>query len=214
MPLLPCDPEPLYSLLKNVTTGENALEIAHTLMQAYGSIERIFSCHISELEREIPGSSELKSKIAFYIETIKSITRRRRMEGLEIGENYNESKVAKYLLGLYLFESSEIVYMLFFDKNMRYIGKEFVSHGTVNTSHITIRRALEISLRHNASYVVLAHNHPLGRPTPSPDDVSTTNNLSAAFSETGIKLLEHFVISGASFSQISHLSDGTLRQNI
>ena len=214
MPLLPCDLEPLYSLLKNVTTEENALLVADTLMQTYGSVERIFSCHISELEREIPGSPELKSKISFYIETIKSITRRRRMEDFEVGENYNESKVAKYLLGLYLFESSEIVYMLFFDKRMRYIGKELVSYGTVNTSHITIRRALEISRRHNASYVVLAHNHPLGRPTPSPEDVSTTNNLTLAFAETGIKLLDHFVISGASFAQISHLSVGTLRQDV
>ena len=212
MLLLPCDLEPLYGLLRNVTTEENALAISRSLVETYGSIERIFSCHISELKREIPGSEELKSKIAFYIETIKAITRRRRMEGFTIGENYNEAKVAKYLLGLYLFESSEIVYMLFFDKKMCYIGKELVSYGTVNTSHITIRRALETSLRHNASYVVLAHNHPLGKPIPSPDDISTTNNLTAAFAETGIKLLDHYVVSGASFTQLSHLPTGTFRQ--
>ena len=213
MPMLPCDLEPLYRLLTCVTDNENALVIANSLMEIYGSMERIFSCHISELKREIPGSAEFKSKVAFFLETVKSISRRRRMETYAIGDIYNEISVVNFLLGLYLFEPMEMVNMLFFDSKMRYIGMELISSGTVNTSHITIRRALEVSLRHNASYVVIAHNHPMGSPTPSPDDVSTTRSLASAFSETGLRLIEHFILSGASYTKILSMSSGTLRQD-
>ena len=213
MPLLPCDHDVLYSLLAAVTDSENAKAIAESLLGTYGSIERIFSCHISELKREIPGSEDFKNKIAFYLETAKAIARRRKTEGIEVGEIYNEVNVARYLLGLFLFQPMEMVYMLFYDKKMRYIGTELVSSGTVNTSHITVRRTLEISLRHNAKYIVIAHNHPLGKATPSPDDVSTTNNLVQAFADTGLKLLDHFVIGGASYTQICRLTSGKLRQD-
>lgn len=208
---LPCNLEPLYSLLCCVTDSENAFAVAESLMKTFGSIERIFSSHISEIQREIKGSAEFVNKVAFFLETTKALTRRRKMEVLNIGDLYSECTVVKYLLGLFLFEPMEKVYMLFFDNKTRYIGKELVSSGTVNTSHITIRQALEISLRHNASYVILAHNHPLGNPTPSPEDISTTHNLIAAFGETGVKLLEHYIICGSSFEKVLALANSTLR---
>ncbi len=211
MCLLPCNLEPLYSLLSCVTDSENALSISNTLMETFGSMDRIFACHISEIRGEIKGTEEFRNKVAFFLETAKSISRRRKMEILKKGDCFNEASVVKFLLGLFLFEPTEKVYMLFFDSKTRYIGMELVSSGTVNTSHITIRQALEISLRHNASYIVLAHNHPFGKPTPSSEDITTTHNLSVAFSETGIKLLEHYVIGGSSFEKILALSSGTLR---
>lgn len=212
MSMLPCDLEPLYSLLACVTTSENALSISNHLMDVFGSMDRIFSCHISEIKREIEGTEEFRNKIAFLLENAKSLTRRRMMDGLSAGDRYTEVAVVKYLFGLFRFEPTEKVYMLFFDSKMRYVGKELVSSGTVNTTHVTIRRALEISLRHSASYIVLAHNHPLGKPDPSADDISTTNNLITAFAETGLKLLEHYIIGGASFAKILGSSNGILHQ--
>ena len=49
MSMLPCNLEPLYSLLACVTNPENALAVANHLMDAFGSMDRIFSCHISEI---------------------------------------------------------------------------------------------------------------------------------------------------------------------
>ena len=212
MSMLPCNLEPLYSLLACVTNPENALAVANHLMDAFGSMDRIFSCHISEIKREIKGTEDFRNKVAFLLESAKSLTRRRMMGAFTLGERYHEVAVVKHLFGLFYFEPTEKVYMLFFDSKMRYLGKELVSSGTVNTSHVTIRRALEISLRHSASYVILAHNHPFGKPNPSADDISTTNNLITAFAETGLKLLEHYIIGGASFSKILSSSGGVLHQ--
>lgn len=211
MPMLPCDLEPLYSLLACITDSENARSISEKLLETYGSMDRIFSSHISELKTDIPGTEEFKSKVALYLETAKAITRRRKIDNFHTGEPYNEVNVGKFLMSLFLFEPMEKVYMLFYDAKMRYVGIELVSSGTVNTSHITIRRALEISLRHNASYVVIAHNHPFGKSTPSPDDITTTHNLSSAFTEIGLKLLEHFVVGASSVTKVSSLSSESLR---
>jgi DNA repair protein RadC len=42
--------------------------------------------------------------------------------------------------------------------------------------------------------VIVVHNHPLGDPTPSPEDVSITQDLVEAGKLVGVELLDHLVI--------------------
>jgi DNA repair protein RadC len=53
---------------------------------------------------------------------------------------------------------------------------------------------ISYALESNASYVVLAHNHPSGDCEPSQEDILLTNRLEEAMSIMGITMLEHLVI--------------------
>src|SRR5439155_24633114 len=58
------------------------------------------------------------------------------------------------------------------------------------------------ALRHNAAAVVLAHSHPSGDPTPSPEDLAVTRHLGEAGRLLGIEVLDHLVISAHRFHSL------------
>ena len=51
----------------------------------------------------------------------------------------------------------------------------------------------------SAPNIIIVHNHPTGDPTPSPEDVSITQDLAAAGKLLGIHLMDHLVIGGNRF---------------
>jgi hypothetical protein len=51
----------------------------------------------------------------------------------------------------------------------------------------------------NAPNVILAHNHPSGDPTPSPDDVKLTKDAAQAAEILSIDLLDHVIIGDGRF---------------
>jgi DNA repair protein RadC len=56
--------------------------------------------------------------------------------------------------------------------------------------------------------VTLAHVHPRGDPTPSPDDCELTRRLAAAGALLGIEVLDHIVVGDGryvSFKEIGRL---------
>lgn len=50
------------------------------------------------------------------------------------------------------------------------------------------------AIRHGASALLLAHNHPAGDPTPSLTDIQASRHLAEAAQALGIRLLDHLVV--------------------
>ena len=69
-----------------------------------------------------------------------------------------------------------------------------VSVGTVNRTIIHPRDVFGEAIRENAAAVILCHNHPSGRTSPSQDDVETTEDLLEASKILGIPILDHIII--------------------
>jgi DNA repair protein RadC len=46
----------------------------------------------------------------------------------------------------------------------------------------------------NAASIIVAHNHPSGDPSPSPEDVSVTRHILSAGKMLDIEVLDHLVI--------------------
>ena len=60
----------------------------------------------------------------------------------------------------------------------------------------------------NAAAAILAHVHPSGDPTPTPDDFELTSRLTAAGALLGIEILDHIVVGDGryvSFKEIGRL---------
>jgi len=58
------------------------------------------------------------------------------------------------------------------------------------------REVVKAALAHNASGVILAHNHPSGTCEPSHSDQTLTHLLKDALGLVDVKVLDHFVIAG------------------
>ncbi len=69
--------------------------------------------------------------------------------------------------------------------------------GSVHTTVIRVGEVLRAAVKCNAAAFILAHNHPSGDPTPSPEDVAVTSEIVKAAKLLDIDLLDHIVIGGA-----------------
>jgi DNA repair protein RadC len=71
---------------------------------------------------------------------------------------------------------------------------ETVYQGNVASSLVRVGELFRDAVRLNATGIILAHNHPSGDPTPSPDDLHLTAEALAAGRLLDIQLLDHLVI--------------------
>ena len=88
----------------------------------------------------------------------------------------------EHFVGLYLNARHELIH------------KEIVSIGTVNASIVHPRDVFAPAIMHNATAVIVAHNHPSGDATPSAEDREVTQRLKHAGRLLGISVLVHIII--------------------
>jgi DNA repair protein RadC len=56
------------------------------------------------------------------------------------------------------------------------------------------REVFSEAIRHGAASLIVAHNHPSGDPSPSPEDIAVTKRLAEAGELLGIEILDHIVL--------------------
>ena len=66
--------------------------------------------------------------------------------------------------------------------------------GTVNRAAISPREVFREALGQGASFVLCAHNHPSGDPSPSSSDITLTNQISEAGKNLGLPLADHLIL--------------------
>ena len=66
--------------------------------------------------------------------------------------------------------------------------------GNVNSAVLRLAEVFRPAIQDNAAAIIVAHTHPSGDPTPSPQDVDVTREIVQAGELLGIKVLDHLVI--------------------
>jgi DNA repair protein RadC len=89
----------------------------------------------------------------------------------------------------------EVFSCLFLDTRHRVICYEELFRGTVDGATVYPREVLKRTLYHNASAVIIGHNHPSGVSEPSEADRSITVKLAKALALVDVRLLDHLVVS-------------------
>lgn len=179
-------------LLALVIGGGYASADAGLLLQAIGgNLNLLYTASLNELARSYSG-------VGYH-------TAKRLKAALELGRRLTTPGARDQLtcpqdcadyftrLGLPLCDQEEI-WVAALDIKNRVLHLAKVYRGNVNSSIIRAGEILRDAVRHNASAVILAHNHPSADPTPSPEDVLVTRHLREAASVLGIDLLDHLII--------------------
>ena len=91
---------------------------------------------------------------------------------------------------------------LYLNARHEFIHKEIVSIGTANASIVHPRDVFAPAIMHNAVAVIVAHNHPSGEATPSPEDRDVTQRLKEGGRLLGISVLEHIIITEYGYSTL------------
>jgi len=84
--------------------------------------------------------------------------------------------------------------VLYLNTRNQPVGCERVAVGGLNVASLQPREVFGPALTLGAAAVILAHNHPSGDPTPSPEDLAVTRHLQEAGRLLGVEVLDHLVI--------------------
>jgi len=82
-----------------------------------------------------------------------------------------------------------------------------VTMGLADRSQCHAREIFREAIVNNASKIILAHNHPSGDPTPSPQDITMTRSVVEAGKIIGIEVIDHIIVGmKTSARHVDHLS--------
>jgi len=192
--------EVLELLLFYCIPRKNTNEIAHLLLNRFGSFTQVLEASPADL-KQVDGMGDIS---ASFISLIPAAARYYGVARVK------QEKVLKTLdaCGEYLLEyfkglSKETVYLLCLDAKCKVLGCPWIGEGNVNSASIPIRRVVEMALALNATAVVLAHNHPSGIALPSQEDIATTKKLAMALSGVDIVLADHIVIADGDYTSMT-----------
>ncbi|MBR2407043.1 MAG: RadC family protein [Clostridia bacterium] len=186
----------LELLLCYVIPRKDTNEIAHRLLKEFGSFPAVFEASAHELCRVEgigPQSAEL---ITFCGQLIKRYQTEKRNT---IRSFASIDAVGAYLLPLFVGERNEKAVVMSLNNRWELLGCDVLSTGTLTGTEARTREIVEIALRRKAVGVILAHNHPAGFATPSPQDVETTRKLASNLRLMDVPLLDHLVFSQTEF---------------
>lgn len=199
--------ELLAILLTTGTKDKSVLELAHEIVVRFGSLENLLAASIEEL-MEIKGIGKAKAiqlKAAFGIALKSSQKTFTNSCPIEAQEAY---ELVRHDLA---HQKQEMLMVILKDVKGRLITLEKVSIGTLSDVLVHPREIFFPAVRHKASSLILAHNHPSGDPTPSAADLELTRHLIRSSRIMGIHLDDHLIIGASSF--ISLRASGYLESN-
>lgn len=170
-------------------------ELAHVLIDTFGSLKGVFDAPYEELIK-VAG---IGPNTAALLKLVPSLTRTYYSSDARSVILDTSEKSGEYFLPYYIGQTEEVVRLACLDAGGKVISNQILHRGSANAAEVNIRKIVNIALRNNAMGVILAHNHPGGLPLPSEEDVATTKSIREALMPMGILLMDHIIVAGQDY---------------
>jgi DNA repair protein RadC len=178
-------------LLACLLQTPEALEHATLLLIRFGGLQGLLHANETEITEVLGIGPAAAARIKAAVEFGRRVILEAHDDAVCIR---SPSDVATVLMAEIGHLEQEHFKVLYLDTRNRLLGNETVYIGSLNASHIRVGEVFRDAVRRNCAAVIVAHNHPSGDPTPSPEDVEVTRQLVAAGDLLDIELLDHLVI--------------------
>ncbi|MFS0688975.1 DNA repair protein RadC [Sporosarcina sp. 179-K 8C2 HS] len=106
---------------------------------------------------------------------------------------------AAYMMAEMTNLTQEHFVVIFLNVKNEVLHKKTIFIGSLNSSIVHPREVYKEAVKHSAASIICFHNHPSGRPDPSPEDIEVTKRLAKAGSVMGVELIDHVVIGDHQF---------------
>ena len=186
------DAELIAILIGSGSRTETAVELSKRILHHYDNdLNKLAKASIQELSN-FRGIGEAK---AISIIAALEIGGRRNDTEVKAVESILSSKDAYNLMRRHLVDlNHEEFWIILLGRSSKVLGKELISKGGLSGTVADPKITFHIALQHQASGIILIHNHPSGNLKPSQLDISLTKRLSEAGRLLDIQIFDHLII--------------------
>lgn len=184
-----------------LTTGgkyQHVIGLAHEMLKAFGSLEKLFKASLQEL-MQFKGIGLAKASIlraAFTLAERKELWEKERVR---LG---TPEEIFAFMAPIMRRYAQEVLFVLSKDVKGYLIAHDLVSMGSINELIAHPREIFYPAIRCKAFSIVIVHNHLSGDPTPSFQDIELTKALVIGANFLGIPLDQHIVMGGTTFATL------------
>ena len=171
--------------------GETAVDLARRLLDALGGAQGMSRVTVAELACQRGLGIASGAALAAAFELGRRAVQRRVDRG---GVFRASAEVFEYFRPRLGALRQEVFCVLLLDAKHRKLREARISEGSLTAAVVHPREVFAPAVRESAAAVILAHNHPSGDPSPSPEDVELTRRLRQAGEIVGIRVLDHVIV--------------------
>lgn len=181
----------LELLLGYVIPRKDTNPIAHELIKEFGSLSGVLNAEINDLTK-IKGVSNYS---ASFLVLLKDVFRKYKQSQVKDVTTITNTRQAIEICKSEIADlPQENILILCVDNSNRVTLKKIISTGFSNKTTISIRKIIDVVVKNNSNNIILAHNHPNGKMTPSPEDDETTKNLVFTLALSDIVVLDNIIV--------------------
>lgn len=175
----------LFAILPRVNTNE----IAHRLLDKFGSLHGVFSASTKEL-MEVPG---IGTKTAHFFSMMYDVF------GAVLRSRENRPKLRtveemrEYISSFFWGKNIEYAYMFTLNNNFNLIDFHKLSEGDNDETYIYAQTVMKKAVSDGAKYVIIAHNHPSGVLEPSKADIDVTKKVEKVLGDIDVCLWDSLI---------------------
>lgn len=191
------DHEVLELLLFYAIPQKDTNELAHILINEFGSLDGVFDASFNSLT-SVKGVGE---NTATLIKLIGEIYPKYLDCKLNSSKTVIDSSQAagELFLPLLMNEQNEVLMAAFLDNNLNVKNVSVITKGDLDSTEIDIRRIVSLAVNYNASRVIIAHNHPSGVAAPSVNDIEAVRVLCTKLRAVSLHLCDSIIVAGNQF---------------
>ncbi len=187
------DHKVLEALLFYGISQKDTNPIAHDLINNFGSLTAVLEADADSLF-QVKGMTE---RSVTLIKLMLPIFRRYTADRNANRRVFKSIKqICEYLVVRHQSYGREVFILTCLNESGNLICCDVISKGGALDVSFEIKDVVQKVLKHNASYVVISHNHLTGNLIPSREDIVATEQLNFTLKQMNIGLIDHVIVSG------------------
>ena len=195
--------ELLAIIIESGTKEETSISLAQKILKLGENTEEnnlrfLQNCTVDEFMK-IKGIGKVK---AIRLKAIAEITKRMSTP-IKNQIFINSSKeVANLFMEEMRYEKREIVKLILLNSKNKVLRIKNISLGTTSYAVVDQKEIIAEAVKERATKMILVHNHPSGKPTPSLEDLNLTRRIDECCKLFEIELLDHVIIGDGVYKRI------------
>lgn len=185
------DHELLELLLTYAIPRKDTKQLAKVLIEQFGSFAAVLD-QPKERLLEIEG---IGPQTSVFLSAIRASLTRYLEQKVEKARTISKPEDVAEFLRVHLGANQrECLMILCLNDANRLVHHDTVIEGTINRAPFYPREVIKTALIHNATGLIMVHNHPSGDPTPSENDHRITGMMEDLAKEFNIRFHDHLIV--------------------